>query len=897
MTAMPADTRTSGAATKSSTRRAQAVTAASAMHNRYNRFFRMLFRVMYASVVYPLEAAERVRALSQTGSVVYVARAPTTWIALFFNWALERLGLPLPEFVGGYDMRFWQPFQRLWRARKSKNITPTGAWVDRFSGRSPTSDEAILGELASLGAPAFIFMRQPRGVKSPGGIMPDSPESNDYFKTLVAVQRTREAAIQIIPHAVVDKNQAGSATRSITDRIFGDRRRPGRLRLLAMQLVPWQQTVIRVANPIDLKAFVAENKDQDDEIIAKRLRHELQRRISDEERVIAGPDLAEHGLIARHVLRSPEVKAAIDAAAKTSGKSIAELEKKAKRDLDHIAAKYNVRYVGFAGRVLGWVFNRIYDGVVIDEPGLAQMLEASRRGPLIMCPSHRSHIDYLVLSYALWRYGVNPPHIVAGANLSFFPLGSFFRRTGAFFMRRTFKDDKLYAAVFERYVTELIRTGTSIEFFPEGTRSRTGKMLMPRFGILKMLVDAYREGAAADMMFVPISLDYERIIEASAYERELMGAEKKAEDVRGLLKTTSVLRSRYGRVHIQFGEPMSLADLAKERQLPKSADPAGDELWRIEVERLGYRILHSSALVASVTPPSVVATVLLGHPGRGMAQSLFLERANGLVDFLETGGGRLSESLTGRDELVVGRAGRDAALLESVQNLIEDGLIAVDRPGRGDAEPIYRVPEDRRIALDFYKNGVMNQCAPAALVSRAIVKAGINHPRYDDLHASTRYLSQLFKREFLYRADSGFTTYFDDALASLAVRGMLDVHDDGTVVVHNMGAVRLLAGLLDSYVEGYWVTARTLQDLREFPLWDKELQSRSLERARRAYFEGEITRPEAANRTLIETALQYYVATRVITLTPDGKRKTATLTPGYEGEKLDALISEIRTFL
>lgn len=896
MTAIPAETRPPRS-TQSSAKRATPVVAPSAMHNRYNRFFRLIFRLMYASVVYPTDAAERIRTLSQTGSVVYVSRAPTTWIALFFNWVFEKLALPLPEFVGGYDMRFWQPFQRLWRARKSRNAQPTGAWVERFSGHAPTHDEVLLGELASLGAPAFIFMRQPRGVKSPGGILPESPESNDYFRTLVAVQRTRDTSVYIFPHAVIDKNQSGSATRTITDRIFGDRRRPGRLRLLAMQLVPWQQTVVRVADTIDLKAFIADNKDQDDEVIAKRLRHEIQRRISEEERVVAGPDLAEHGLIARHVLRSSEVKNAIEAAAKATGKPIAELEKKAKRDLEHIAAKYNVRYVGFAGRVLGWVFNRIYDGVVIDEPGLAAMLDASRKGPIIMCPTHRSHIDYLVLSYALWRYGVNPPHIVAGANLAFFPLGPFFRRTGAFFMRRTFKDDKLYAAVFERYIVELVRTGTSIEFFPEGTRSRTGKMLMPRFGILKMCVDAFREGASSDLIFVPISLDYERIIEASAYERELMGADKKAEDVRGLLKTTSVLRSRYGRVHIQFGTPMSLADLAKERQLPMGTDPAGDELWRIEIERLGYRILHNAAMVASVTPPSVVATVLLGHAGRGMAQSLFLERANGLIDFLETGGGRLSDSLTGSDERVVTREGRNAAILESVQNLIEDGLISMDRAGHGDAEPIYRVPEDRRIALDFYKNGVMNQCAPAALVARAIIKNGTNHPDYDALHADTRYLSQVFKREFLFRADSGFTTYFDDALASLAVRGFLDVHDDGKVVVHDPGSVKLLAGLLDSYVEAYWITARTLQDLREFPLWDKELQSRSLERARRAYFEGEIKRPEAANRTLIETAIGYYVATRVITLTPDGKRKQATLTPGYEGEKLDALIAEIRAFL
>ncbi len=880
-----------------SSKAAAIVVAASAMHDRYGRLVRWVFARLFGAVPYPEAGAARVRQAASEGSVVYVARAPTAWAALYFNHALQRLGLPLPEFVGGYDMRFWQPIDRLWRSLKNRRIEPRGSWRSRFGQAKPRLEEVVLGELATVGAPAFIFMSQPRTAAGAGGIIPAGTDQNDYFRTLVAVQRGREQPIQLFPHAVIDKGQSGSATRTLADRIFGDRRRPGRLRLLAMQLSPWQRTVVRVADPIDLKAFIAESGDSDDDLIAKRLRHELQRRISDEERVVAGPDLGQHELIERHVLRSPALKEAIEKQAAATGKSVAELEKKARRDFRSIAAKYNVRYVGAAGRLLSWVFNRIYDGMVIDEPGLARTLEASRRGPLVLCPTHRSYVDFLVLSYALWRYGVNPPHIAAGANLSFFPLGAFFRRTGAFFLRRSFRDDPIYQAVFEAYVLELVRTGTSIEFFPEGTRSRTGKMLMPKFGMFKMVVDGYREGAADELMFVPISIDYDRLIEAGSYAHELAGGEKKAEDMRGVLKATSVLRSRYGRVHIQFAEPISLAELAQRRNLPRSMDTSGDEAWRTEVERLGYRILHSAAMVASVTPTSVVSTALLGHRGRGMAQTKFLQRSNDIIEFLETGGGRLSDSLSNHDGRTPAREARNAAVLEAVQSLVEDGLVSVDRAGRSDAEPIYRVPEDRRLALDFYKNGVMNQCAPAALVARAAQKQSGTRLRYTQLHDDTRFVSRLFKREFLYRADSGFTTYFDDSLAQLAIRGFLDVHDDGTVVVHNAAAMRLLAALLDSYVEAYWVTCRTLQDLREFPLWDKELASRALERARRAFFEGEITRPEAANRTLIETALSYFVGSGVISLAPDGKRKTARLAPGYEGEKLDRLLTDIGAYL
>ncbi len=855
-----------------------ALLATSAMHNRYGGLARIGFEIFFGPIHYPPDCAERVRALAAQGSVVYAARARSTWLVLYFNHALNRLGLPLARFVAGKSLIFWQPVDRLLRLCFGPRPPADGAWRARYPDRTPSRGEATLAELVTRRETAFLALHEGSRRR---------PTSDDYLRALVAAQRTSDHSIYLVPHALVDRAQSGPPRAGLRDLLSGTRRRPGQRRELT---VPRRRAAVRVADAIDLAAFVREHADSDDLMLARRLRHELDRRISEEERVVAGPELPRFDTVARHVLRDTALRDVIDKEAQASHKRPAALEARAGRLLAEIAARYHVSFVKVLARVLDWVFNRIYDGIVVDQRGLRRAVEASRRGPLVFCPSHRSHVDYLVLSYVLWQHGVAPPHIAAGANLAFFPLGNIFRRAGAFFLRRTFRDDALYSAVFRAYVRELIRQGTAIEFFLEGTRSRTGKVLMPRFGLLGMLVDAWRRGERDDLQFVPVSLDYERIIEAGAYERELKGGEKRREDLSGLLKTTRVLRSRYGRVHVQFGDPISLATLAQRKGLVRSEAPEPDPIWREEIEKLGYRILHQVAAVCSVTPTAVAATALLGHPGRGLSQSALVARTHDIVEFLDDAAARLSPSVANAHARVV-------AILEAVQKFVEEGHVLVERAGGGDQEPIFRVPDERRVMLDFYKNMLMNYFAPAAIVCRSLMRRGLSEARYSDLHKDSRFLSRLFKREFLYRADSDFDTYFDDSLASLAIRGLVDVHEDGRVLAREPATLALLGGLLDGFVQAYYAVATTLTELRDFPLWHKELVLRAVERARRAYLEGRLSRPESANRTLAETAVSFMLASGVIEEQRAGRKATLRLAKSYDSDKLEAFIDDIAAFL
>jgi hypothetical protein len=222
--------------------------------------------------------------------------------------------------------------------------------------------------------------------------------------------------------------------------------------------------------------------------------------------------------------------------------------------------------------------------------------------------------------------------------------------------------------------------------------------------------------------------------------------------------------------------------------------------------------------------------------------------------------------------------------------------VGVDRPDGRRQEAIYRVVDERRIALDFYKNAVMNYTAGGAIVCRALRRHG-GRGGHREVFQDACFLLRLFTREFVRPAERGLETCLDGPLATLAARGFLDVHDDGRVVERDPARTALLAGLLDSFVEGYWVMATTVADLRRSPLRREEIMICAMERARRGFLEGWITRPECANLTLMQNAAEWMLIRGVIEAHGSGEERTLRLTPEYELGRLETLIHEISVFL
>ena len=843
---------------------------------------RGLMHLLFHPIHYPNTAASQIRTLADGGTLVYVVRGRSAWLTLCFAYLLQRVGLPLASLVGGVNYVWMQPLSGLWRALRQRRRMPVGPW--QLEPVRLRRREALIADASCRGETVYIALPTPRSART------YPTDTNDYLRALIVAQRHSSRPLYLLPHVLVNREQSGATQGSLVDRLFGDRRYPGALRRIAM-LLTLRHGSVRMADPIDLQAVVLAAPDADPTELARRVRYDLHRAMGDEERVVAGPYLSSHDITARRVLRDPWVRQAVAAENARTGASDLALEARAQNILQATAARYDVSYIRAMSHVLNMVFNRIYDGIAVDETGLEAVVEAARRGPLIFCPSHRSHIDYLVLSYVLWQHGFAPPHIAAGANLSFFPLGFLFRRCGAFFLRRSFRtEDPLYGAVFRAYISELIKEGVGLEFFLEGTRSRTGKLLLPKFGLLSMIVQAWRRGVRDDIHFVPVSIDYERIIEANAYQDELKGRSKRAENISGLLKSTQVLRSRYGRVQVQFGDPISLAALAQTQGLPQNEAPEHEPQWRAHIERLGFRILHSVAEVCSVTPTAVVATTLLGHPGRGMSEALLVERSEATVRFLGRPAARISQALAQEDT-------RQAAILAAVRKLVDDRLVVIEHAGKSDREPIYRVPDDRRVALDFHKNALMNYFVPAALVARAMRRHGMGRGDYDRIRADTRFLSRLFKREFIYRVESDYDAYFSKILAFLADRQLLTFEVGVHITATDPAHLAHLAGLIDNFVQSYWIASRTLLELAAFPLWRQELIQRALERVNRAFLEGDISRPEAASRPLIETALQWLTDANLVEMQASGRRKASLVTGAAAQSKLHLLIDEIGAYI
>ena len=318
--------------------------------------------------------------------------------------------------------------------------------------------------------------------------------------------------------------------------------------------------------------------------------------------------------------------------------------------------------------------------------------------------------------------------------------------------------------------------------------------------------------------------------------------------------------------------------------------PEHEEDWRNNTTRLGYHILHGISQACTVSPIAVVSTVLLGHPGRGLSRSMVIERSNEVLSYLDSAAARFSEALLDKSNqsLITG---------EALEKLVDDDAVLVEHAGRGDTDPIYHIPEDKRVLLDFHKNSLINHFAPGALLSRVLMRQEGDILDYETVRTETRFLSRLFKKEFSYRVGSVFANVFDEILATLAVRGFLDANEDGTIGIKNRESLNILAGFLDSFIEAYWITAMSIRELRTFPLWEKELITHTQEQTRRAYLEGRISRPEAVNSTLIISALRWFQDSGVLVSETTGKKTTLSLTPAYGGEALEDLIAGIEKYV
>jgi len=811
--------------------------------------------------VTPAAEAE-LRQLSSEGFVVHVQRT-AAWVSfLYLSWLLVSRALPPIRAV--FNMRRW--FGRPWR---------------RVAQRGPL--DVRLTFARRKGGSALVFL-QTTAIGRAGG----RSGREDPFPALVAMARKSEQPVFLVPELVVWEKWSVRLKPAWADYVFGTPEAPGFLHSVLAFWRNHKRAQFRVGEPIDLRAFAAQNPDDPDAVVGRKVRAVLHVHLARETRAVFGPPYKPPERVIEETLRDRTLRQVIEQTAARSGKDVGSLEREARRNLNAIAARLHPTVLAFLAPVLGWVFDRIYDGIDVDEAGLERALAAGRGGaPIVLCPSHKSHVDYLVMSWVLWKRGYQVPLVAAGANLSFFPLGPLLRRAGAFFLRRSFGSDRLYTATFKAYVKKLVRDGVCQEFFPEGGRSRTGKLLPAKLGLLGWEVDAVLEGARNDLAFIPAAIDYEKIVEGSSYSRELLGGEKKPEDVGALILAPKVLLRRYGTIHLRFDQPVMLREFMQSRGL---GDPSTltEEEKRSLVRALGHRIMWGIARVSTVTPHALVSTVLLSHPGRGLPASVLGGRVDALRRMLLEDGSNLSTGL--------GNAPTDPTVpgpvRHAVLGFVEDKLVRTDQ---AKGETVYLPVDERRMQLAYYKNTILNLLAPRALVACAVLR-GMLDGSEESVRGKALFLSRLFKLEFIYRVGAPFEVIFAETVERLVGAGLLESWA-GSLVPRDAQArtvLDFLADIIRDYLQSYLLAALALEDLAAGPMDRKSFLRAALETGRMEFLQGRIDAAEAISRNTLENALAWLLDQEMVT---ERDRKLA-LGPGAErAEQREAFRAELRSYL
>lgn len=336
--------------------------------------------------------------------------------------------------------------------------------------------------------------------------------------------------------------------------LLGEANAPHWLAKLLIVLISGRHTLVRLSRAVSLAQMAAQFGDKTE--TAHKLLRMSRFHFYRQKLAATGPKLVNRSQLFNALLASPALKQAIEDEARTKKVSIKIARQEARKLLQEIAADYRESTLRVGDRVLSWLWKKLYSGIKINNADMLRDL-AQKGHEIVYVPCHRSHMDYLLLSYVIYHQGLVPPHIAAGINLNFWPAGTIFRRGGAFFIRRSFSGNKLYSAVFREYLSQLFIKGYAVKYYSEGGRSRTGRLLQPKTGMLAMTVQSMLRGIDRPVTLVPVYLGYEHVMEVSTYVNELQGSGKKKESIGGVLKAIRNLRD-YGYGYVNFGEPIQL---------------------------------------------------------------------------------------------------------------------------------------------------------------------------------------------------------------------------------------------------------------------------------------------------------------------------------------------------
>jgi len=613
----------------------------------------------------------------------------------------------------------------------------------------------------------------------------------------------------------------------------------GRLQKFLIILVQGRNTYVQFNKPLSLNHVVDEYRNNHPKATRKfaRILRTHFRRVR---QAVLGPDFSHRRTLVDSIIRTPAVKEAIRETAKATDQPPEKVRMKARKYADEIAANMSIGAIRFLERVLGWLWNRIYAGIAIRNIQVPQ--NVAQDNAVVYVPCHRSHVDYLLLSYVLYRNGLMPPHIAAGINLNMPVIGPLLRRAGAFFMRRSFKDNPLYATVFNEYMHVMFSRGYSVEYFVEGGRSRTGRMLQPRPGMLAMTVRSFLRDHRKPIVFVPVYIGYEKVMEGRSYLGELRGKKKQKESIFGLAKTAKNLGRSFGKVAVNFGDPIYLAEILDKLHPEWRKEAYTDEFrpsWLPDiVDHLANSVAIGINAAVAVNPINLTATVLLSTQRMAMDEQQLIRQLDQLVVLLSQCPYAPTISLP---------EGNGADWVSYCEKM---GLVSRKPQKLGD---IIALQGNNAILMTYYRNNIQHLFALPAIIA-ALFENHSALPREKMLFLTSSVYPYLRSELFLRFDDEDSEKTVDQWIDVMAEQGLLRIEGDmvcspeeGTEA---MLRLRLLSRFIMQTLERYHIVMATLRKHGSGKISAEELEERSTMMAERMAILFGLNAPEFFDKTL-----------------------------------------------
>jgi glycerol-3-phosphate O-acyltransferase len=635
----------------------------------------------------------------------------------------------------------------------------------------------------------------------------------------------------------------------------------GRFRRLLALLLNGRGTMVHFAAPVSLRGVLANERDAPNTLrkVSRVLRAHFRRQRA----VVIGPDLSHRRTLIDGVLNAAPVQNAIKASASKEDAHYTQALEKARGFAWEIAADLSHPFVRSVSFLLTGLWEKIYAGVRIHHFDKLRAIAPGHE--IIYVPCHRSHIDYLLVSYLLYRNGMVVPHIAAGSNLNLPVLGALLRRGGAFFMRRSFKGDPLYSTVFREYVSQLFARGVSLEYFIEGGRSRTGRLLAPRGGVLSMTLRSFLRESHRPVVFQPVYIGYEKIMEGDSYIGELSGRPKEKESLLGLFRAFGKLRENYGKVAVNFGEPVFLTPLLDGVDADWRAattDPDGKPAWlNRAVDVLAERIQININRAADVNPINLLALALLSTPKHAMAEAdlvaqIDLNRA--LLTALPYSD-RLSITELSTVEIIA--YGEHMRAITRVAHPLGDVLSCEGKSA---------------VLLSYFRNNVLHLVATAAWVACCFLN-NRRMARTSIVRLGRMVYPYVQTELFLPWSADEFEAHLNATIDFFVARGLLETDAEERTLTRGAGQsdgafqLRVIAQSLLQAIERYYIAIAALVRNGPNMLSGVELENLCTLTAQRLSLLHELNAPEFFDKSLFRGFIQKLRERRVIWADENGK--------------------------